>query len=271
MSPSHALILFSFYSSLETGRSIYQAYDTSLYSEKKGWKKAFRRRNKERIGRARVGMMEDYGSAVYWEEIGKGREGVWDIALSELGGWLMRDLPGSGGSNLALIGNQFGGESSKRVLDEQGEGQYQLDLQTFQSEIVEDHLKMTASIVGTKILSLVTKITRPDSASDSWPGRYRYKALTIKDMVKLSVLISRSPLPLRQLLHSEIRSIAAEIVVLFDELEGAECEWVRLDDVLAWDLECVQKGLGEVGLDHLWDGVVSTWSKRKEGRSSMTC
>jgi hypothetical protein len=81
-------------------------------------------------------------------------------------------------------------------------------------------------------------------------------------MVKLSVYLTRSPLPLRKLLHDEIRSISAEIVVLFNELEGAECEWVRVDDDLAWDLECVQRGLDDVGYGYLWEGVMTTWYEK---------
>jgi len=42
-----------------------------------------------------------------------------------------------------------------------------------------------------------------------------------------------------------------------DELEGAECEWVRVDDDLASDLECVQRGLDDVGYGYLWEGVMA--------------
>lgn len=122
---------------------------------------------------------------------------------------------------------------------------------------------MMAFIIQTKTLSLVQKITRPDSASDSWPGRSRYIALTINDMVKLSVLFTRCPLPLRILLHSEIIHMSAEIEVFFHELGGAEYEWFRFDDGLAWDIACIQRGLNDVGYGDRWSGVMDAWREKR--------
>jgi len=128
--------------------------------------------------------------------------------------------------------------------------------------IAQDYIKMMAFIIQTKTLSLIRQITRSDYAADSLPGRYRHEALTINDMVKLSVFLTRSPLPLRKLLQDEMRSKSAETVILFDELEGAECGWVRVDDDLGWDLECIQRGLDDVGYGYLWEGVMTAWYEK---------
>jgi hypothetical protein len=275
MSPTHSSMLESFYSSLESGRMNHEEYET--YPDEIEWKDRFNEANEGRRVLAKAGMEVDYGSVMYWEESGEGREGVWDVALCEIGGWVMRDLPGPAESERGKspeVDDGDGKPADMKAYREgsdkwneytQGRGSKGDALEyhnTFQSRIAGDHIKMMGFIIQTKTLSLVRQITRPDSSSDSWPGRYRYKALTISDMVKLSVYLTRSPLPLRKLLHDEIRSISAEIVVLFNELEGAECEWVRVDDDLAWDLGCVQRGLDDVGYGYLWEGVMTAWYEK---------
>ena len=263
MSPTHSSILQPFYSSLEAGRVNHEEYEA--YPDEIEWKDRFNEANEGRRVLARAGMGVDYGSVIYWEELGEGREGVWDVALCEIGGWLMRDLP---------CPTESIGDSSPEVEDigriktdvKPQEGSRKVD----ESEdchasgwcIAQDYIKMTAFTIQTKTLSLIRQITRPDSGSNSWPGRYRYRALTINDLAKLSVLLTRSPIPLRKLLHDEIRSISAEIVVLCNELEGAECEWVRVDECLAWELECVQRGLDDVGCGYLWEGVMTAWYRK---------
>jgi hypothetical protein len=207
----------------------------------------------------------------------EGREGVWDVAWFEIRGWLMRDLPGPAESERGKspeVDDGTGKQTDMKAYQEesdkwdeyaQGRGSKGDDIEnhhTSQSRIAGDRIKMMGFIIQTKTLSLVRQITRPDAASHLWPGRYRCKALTISDMVKLSVLLTRCPLPLRKLLHDEIRSISAEIVILFGELEGAECEWVRVDECLGWDLECVQRGLDDVGYGYLWEGVIATWCEK---------
>jgi hypothetical protein len=264
ISPTHSSILESFCSSLESGRVTHEWYET--YPDEIEWKDRFNEVNEGRRVLAKAGMEVDYGSVMYWEELGEGREGVWDVALSEIGGWLMRDLPcpsGPDGGKSPEVNDSIGRQIDMKAYQEGGSKGDEPDYHCIpEAEIAQDHIKMMAFIIQTKTLSLVRQITRPDSASNSWPDRYRYKALTINGMVKLSVFLTRSPLPLRELLHDEIRSISAEIVILFDELEGAECEWVRVDDDLAWDLECVQRGLDDVGYGFLWEGVMTTWYRK---------
>ena len=275
MSPTHSSILESFHSSLEAGRVNYEEYQT--YPDEIEWKDRFNEANEGRRVLARAGMGVDYGSVMYWEELGEGREGVWDVALREIGGWLMRDLPcpnepdkGKWPEVVDIIGKPTDMKAYQQERDKKDEyaqergskgdeyGCYHIS----QSRIAEDHIKMMAFVIQTKTLSLIRQITRPDSGSNFWPGRYRYRALTITDLVKLSVILTRTPIPLRKLLHDEIRSISAEVVVLFAELEGAECEWVRVDGCLAWDLECVQRGLDDVGYGYLWEGVMTAWYRK---------
>ena len=275
MSPLHSSILRTFYSSLESGRTKHESYET--YPDEIEWKDRFNEviEGRKVLARARMGV--DHGGVQCWEELAEGREGVWDVALCEIGGWLMRDLPGptgSDGGKSPEVDDSIGKQTDMKAYQEGSvNGDENAQDRVIKGDMLEyrhtqewciaqDYIKMMAFIIQTKTLSLVRQITRPDSSSDSWPGRYRYKALTISDMVKLSVLLTRSPLPLRKLLYDEIRSISAEIVILFDELEGAECEWVRVDDDLAWDLECVQRGLDDVGYGYLWEGVMTTWYEK---------
>lgn len=91
MSPTHSSIHESFYASLESGRVNHEAYHS--YPNMKKWKKCFRRANEGRKVVAKAEMENKYGSIRSWEEFGEGREGVWDVALCELAGWLMRDMP----------------------------------------------------------------------------------------------------------------------------------------------------------------------------------
>jgi hypothetical protein len=274
MSPTHSSILRTFYSSLESGRLKHEEYET--YPDEIEWKDRFNEVNEGRRVLAKAGMGV-YGGVQCWEELGEGREGIWDVALFEIGGWLMRDLPGPAESEWVkspevddsirkqpdMKACQEGGDKGTEYVqerDSRGDGpEYH---HTSQSRFAGDLIKMVGFIIQTKTLSLVRQITRSDSASDSLPGQYQYKSLTINDMVKLSVLLTRCPLPLRKLLNNEIRAISAEIVTLFDELESAEREWVRVDDDLAWDLECVQRGLDDVGYGYLWEGVMTTWYEK---------
>jgi hypothetical protein len=71
------------------------------------------------------------------------------------------------------------------------------------------------------------------------------------------------PLPLRIILHNEIRHMSAEIEILFHELEAAEYEWFRFDDVLAWDIACIQRGLNDVGYGDRWLGVMDAWREKR--------
>lgn len=233
--------------------------DASHLEEGMKWKRGFRKVNKDRIKAARVGLGVEYGGYEYWEELWEHREGVWDVALSELGGWVMRDLPGP--DEIRVFGlldvDDPGVESTDREGDREVEGNE--SRLTTQRSVIQDHIEMMAFIIQTKVLSLIRKITRPEPASDNWTGRYRHTVLTITDMVKLSVLLTRSPIPLRKLLADEFRSISAELVVLFNELGDVESEWVRADEKLDWELQCVQSGLDEIEYGHLWDGVMSAW------------
>jgi hypothetical protein len=215
MSPTHSSILRTFYSSLESGRLKHEEYET--YPDEIEWKDRFNEVNEGRRVLAKAGMGV-YGGVQCWEELGEGREGIWDVALSEIGGWLMRDLPcpsGPDGGKSPEVNDSIGRQIDMKAYQEGGSKGDEPDYHCIpEAEIAQDHIKMMAFIIQTKTLSLVRQITRPDSASNSWPGRYRYKALTINGMVKLSVFLTRSPLPLRELLHDEIRSISAEIVIL---------------------------------------------------------
>lgn len=268
MSYPHALILLEFQASLESGKEIQEAYDTHGHilqgQARKQWIKRFKQANRSRRAVAQAAMGEEYGGFRYWEELGRDREGVWDVALSEIGSWLTRDLPDQ--LEAIPIPNPNQSESHTSVpgqeISNEGDGfEHEPFPYSREVSIAQQHVEMMGFIVETKILSLIRKITRLDSASESWTGRYRYKALTISDLVKLSVLVARSPIPLRRLLVRMVETISAEIVVLLGELEGAEYEWVRVDENLGWDIDCVQHGLDEVELGYLWDGVVSTWSK----------
>jgi len=270
MSFSHALILFEFQSSLGSGKEIQEAYDTHghiLHGQaRKKWIKSFKKANRSRKALARVAMVEEYGGVRYWEELGRGREGVWDVALSEIGGWLMRDLPDQDEAIPVPIPSQADSHtpvpvSGQGISDERDRVQHAPLHHGGEGSIAQQHIEMMGFIVETKILSLTRKITRPDSASDSWTGQHRYRALTISDLVKLSVLVTRSPIPLRRLLVRVVESISAEIVVLFSDIKGVEREWVRCDGDLGWNIECVQQGLDEVELGYLWNGVVATWSQ----------
>ena len=265
MSPTHSSILESFCSSLGSGRANHAAYNT--YPDMKKWKKSFRRANEGRKVVAKAEMEKKYGSVRSWEEFGDGREGVWDVALCELAGWLMRDMP---------CPNEAEGDKSseaEHVMESQTDTTADQDggsksdesatSYTPQCYLCQDYIKMMAFIIQTKTLSLVQKIARPDSASDSWPGRSRYIALTINDMVKLLVLFTRCPLSLRILLHSEIIHMSAEIEVLFHELGGVEYEWFRFDDGLAWDIACIQRGLNDVGYGDRWSGVMDAWREKR--------
>jgi hypothetical protein len=212
MSPAHSSILQSFSSSLESGRLKHEEYDT--YPDEIEWKDRFNEVNEGRRVLAKAGMEVDCGSVGYWEELGEGREGVWDVALCEIGGWLMRDLPGpaeSDGGKSPEVDDGIGKQTDMRA-DPEGSDKWDEYFQergsqvdepewhhTPESRIAQDNIKMMGFIIQTKTLSLVRQLTRPDSASDYLPGQYQYKAITINDMVKLSVLLTRSPLPLRKL------------------------------------------------------------------------
>jgi hypothetical protein len=273
MSPTHSSILRTFHSSLESGRISHEEYET--YPDEIEWKDRFNEVNERRRVIAKTGMGV-YGGVQCWEELGEGREGVWDVAFCEIGGWLMRDLPGPNepdGDKSPEVDDSCSNQTGMKLQERNDQGNEYAQERGSKEDNIENHhtsqrciaknyIKMTAFIIQTKILSLVRQITRPDSASDSLPGQYQYKSLTINDMVELSVLLTRSPLPLRKLLHNEIRAISAEIVILFDELEGAEREWVRVDDELAWDLECVQRGLDDVWYGYLWEGVMTSWYEK---------
>jgi hypothetical protein len=191
MSPTHSSMLESFYSFLESGRMNHEEYET--YPDEIEWKDRFNEANEGRRVLAKAGMEVDYGSVMYWEESGEGREGVWDVALCEIGGWVMRDLPGPAESERGKspeVDDGDGKPADMKAYREgsdkwneytQGRGSKGDALEyhnTFQSRIAGDHIKMMGFIIQTKTLSLVRQITRPDSSSDSWPGRYRYKALT---------------------------------------------------------------------------------------------
>lgn len=45
------------------------------------------------------------------------------------------------------------------------------------------------------------------------------------------------------------------------ELEEAEGEWVRVDEDLAWGVECVRGGLEIVGKDSAWMGLMGVFSQ----------
>jgi len=55
--------------------------------------------------------------------------------------------------------------------------------------------------------------------------------------------------------------VSAEIIVLMDELEEAEVEWVRVEEDLAWGVECVRKGLEDAGFDSAWMGVLDVFGQ----------
>lgn len=205
--------------------------------------------------RARSDLGVEYGSVEAWEEMGRDREGVWDVALSEVGAWLMRTLPVSSEHDHGLcqetMSDQDELEKKDQVSDRPSEG-----LKNAQA-----HVEIMAFTCETKILSLLRQITRPDSAFDTFPGRSRYSFLAIADLINLCVLSSRSPVEMRTLLGGVIESVSAEIVVLMSELEEAESEWVRVDEDLAWGVECVGRGLEIVGLDSAWMGLMGVFSQ----------
>lgn len=265
MSQSYSSILISFFDLLRTGRENHEIFenDASHLEEGMKWKRRFRKVNKDRVKAARVAMGVEHGGYEYWEELGENREGVWDVALSELGVWVMRDLPGSGEPAQGISMSNVEGQDVKSS-DREGDTDVEEDESRHPTNgsVIQDHIEMMAFIIQTKVLSLIRKITRPDSASDNWPSRYRYIVLTITDMVRLSVLLTRSPIPLRKLLVEEVRSISAELVVLFNELGDVVSEWVRVDEKLGWELECVLKGLNEIESGYLWDGVMSAWRRK---------
>jgi len=117
-----------------------------------------------------------------------------------LGGWLMRDLPclikpdrgqspevdddtGKQTDTRAYgEGSDRGDENARERSSKGAEREYD-----HQPEwgIAQDYSKMMAFIIKIKSLSLIRQITRPDSAFDSFPGRFRRKAFMINDMVKL--------------------------------------------------------------------------------------
>jgi len=84
ISPTHSAILESFYSSLKSGRMKHEEYDS--HPDKIEWKDRFNEANERRRVLATPAMREEYGSVTYWEELGEDREGVWDVALCEIGG-----------------------------------------------------------------------------------------------------------------------------------------------------------------------------------------
>jgi hypothetical protein len=113
-------------------------------------------------------------------------------------------------------------------------------------------------IIETKALSLIEQITTMELSSDT-EGASRFRVLAIKDLARLSVLVSRSPTPLRRLLGGVIESVSAGIVVLSSEIEGPESEWMKVDPDLGWDIKCVSDGLEEVELGMLWEGVLAVY------------
>jgi hypothetical protein len=58
-----------------------------------------------------------------------------------------------------------------------------------------------------------------------------------------------------------MEALSAQIIILLSELKGADCEWVRMDDGLALEMECIPRGLNEVEMGYLWDGVMAAWLK----------
>jgi len=253
MSLAHAKILSTFHSRLEAGREIQEVYGTQgdicREEEMETWKKAFRRRMDGRKVRARSDMGVEYGSVEAWEEMSRDREGVWDVALSEVGAWLMRTLPVSNEYDHGLC------QDTMSDQDELGKKDQVFDRPSEGLKNAQAHVEIMAFTCENKILSLLRQITRPDSASDTFPGRSRYNVLAITDLINLCVLISRSHIELRRLLGGVVESVSAEIIVLLGELEEAEVEWIRVDEDLAWGVECVGMGLENVGLDSAWTGV----------------
>jgi hypothetical protein len=257
MSPSYAYILSTFHSGLEAGKKIHDNRNDKIRRKQmRKWKKAFKERMVGRKVMARSAIGVAYGSLGIWEEMGKDREGVWDVALSEIGGWLMRSLP---------VPNELDQRPPLGTHPGQNEGEDKCEVICDQEsemwKVAQAHIEMMAFISETKILSLLQQITRPDSASDSFVGRYRYKVLAIQDLVNLGVLISQSPIPLRRLLGGVVESVSAEIVVLMCELEDADREWVKVDEDLAWGVECVRIGMEDVGLDDAWTGVLGVFGQ----------
>jgi hypothetical protein len=253
MSSLHAHILSTFHSGLEAGKEIYDTHNDKIRRKQmRKWKKAFRERMVGRKVMARSAMGVAYGSLGNWEEFGKDREGVWDVALSEIGGWLMRSLP---------VPHELGQGFTLGTYRQPDEDQ---DIVTYNRDsgiwkVAQSHIEMMAFISETKILSLLQQITRPDSASDTFPGRHRYKVLDIQDLVNLVLLIGQSPIPSRKLLGGVVESVSAEIVVLMSELEAADREWVKVDEDLDWGVECVRMGMEDVGLDSAWMGVLDVF------------
>jgi len=160
MSPAQASVLSTFHSSLEAGQDIQEVYDTHgdtfRQKEMKNWKKGFRRRMEGRNVRARSVLGVEYVSVKSWLELGKDREGVWDVALSEIGAWLMRTLPVSSeydpGLHQETISDRDELGKKDQVFDRPSEG-----LKHGQA-----HVGMMAFTCETKILSLLRQITRPD-------------------------------------------------------------------------------------------------------------
>lgn len=143
-------------------------------------------------------MGVEYGSVESWEEMGKDREGVWDVALSEVGAWLMRTLPVSNEYDHGLC------QDTMSDQDELGQKDQVFDRPSEGLKNAQAHVEIMAFTCETKILSLLRQITRPDSASETFSGRSRYSVLAITDLINLGVLISRSPIESRGLLGGVI-------------------------------------------------------------------
>jgi hypothetical protein len=253
MSSLHAHILSTFHSGLEAGKEIYDTHNDKIRRKQmRKWKKAFRERMVGRKVMARSAMGVAYGSLGNWEEFGKDREGVWDVALSEIGGWLMRSLPVP-----HELGQGFTLGTYRQPDEDQDGVTYDPESETW--KLAQSHVGMMAFISETKILSLLQQITRPDSTSDTFPGRFRYKVLAIQDLINLGVLTNQSPIPLRRLLGGVVETVSAEIVVLICELDDADREWVIVNEDLAWGVECVRIGMEDAGLDSAWMGVLDVF------------
>jgi hypothetical protein len=239
--------------------------------EKEQWLRQFRDHTKERRREIGSAMKATHGRIKRWKKLGKDREVVFDIAMEDIGSWLNRPLPyfhpdaawrvesGGHGQCQGKVNGSQGPEISDqdKVMGKgKGKGRAKLD----EESDVDDYIKMYAFEASTKFLSLLEKIVAQDtflfSSNIKSSSRSRYQVIGLHDLIRLLIIIARSPVDLRSHLGEVVEMISIHIVSLFKELDEVTQEWMRIDEDIQWDLKMVNDGLGEVELDWVWAEVM---------------